>query len=297
MIFDHFFTTHKIYKNEQTTAVKSTSTTYLYPGTTTTTTTTVSTTNTSNTTTTTTTTTNKKIQKTRSIQIRKSKSGSDLETLEISQETTAQERFSAQIQGIMKQYNSLYRDIERGTQRIHSIWENIVNEDLESCCDVGNWELQCEIAPRQQNQICSILSRIISLENSVLNRIDDLQNFIDSLCKVDKSCNLNSPCKLFKNDEDHLDHHQVTHLFKFDTKSQTFLSALELHEFLQVNEHIDRIMNAYDMITKVKAIVSHSCAKGDSEESAIELIHKKFLLLLQNFESTIVTLNKCLKLN
>ena len=57
--------------------------------------------------------------------------------------------------------------------------------------------------------------------------------------------------KIFKSDEDPLDHLQVIQLFKFDTKSQKFPSALELHEFLQVNEHIDRIMNAYDMMTKV----------------------------------------------
>lgn len=286
MIFDHLFTllahNHSHHtKQEPTTATKgvSTSTATFITNTTVTSTAITAT---------------KKIQQTRSIQIRKTKSGTELEALEItSQEVRSEDKVVTQLQSLMREYNSLYRDIERGTKRIHSIWENIVNEDLE-CCDVGNWEMQCEIAPSQQNQICSILSKIISIENSVLNRFDDLQNFIDTLCKTDRGYCLNSPCKIFKNDEDHLDRHQVIQLFKFDTKTQKFPSALELHEFLQVNEHIDRIMNAYDMITKVMAIVSN---KGNSEESAIGHIHKKFLILLQSFEATILRLNKCLKLN
>ncbi len=286
MIFNHLFTllahTHIHTKQETTTKGASTSTATFISNTTVTSTAITAT---------------KKIQQTRSIQIRKTKSGTELETLEItSQEATHEDKVVVQLQSLMREYNSLYRDIERGTRRIHSIWENIVNEDVE-CCDVGNWEMQCEIAPSQQNQICSILSKIISIENSVLNRFDDLQNFIDTLCKADRSYSLNSPCKIFKNDEDPLDHLQVIQLFKFDTKTQKFPSALELHEFLQVNEHIDRIMNAYDMITKVMTVVSRNCPNGHSEQSIIGHIHKKFLELLQKFEATILRLNKCLKLN
>lgn len=193
----------------------------------------------------------------------------------------------------------IWIEMEKGISRTQKIWENLVNLEDE-LQDIGHWEMQREVAPKQQSLMCDILVKLIAIENSMLNRLEDLQNFIDKQFTFDVSRSSNSNPHVKIKAEEKLDHHRLIELFKYDSVIQAFPHALQLHEFLQVNEHIDRVMLAFQYIDHIKKLY-HVCQSADQQEFTedlpLEQIHKKFQMLLQNYETTVLKLNYCLKLN
>lgn len=77
----------------------------------------------------------------------------------------------ARIESAVQRLSQLLIEMEYGIKYTESVWERI------SASNAG--VVHMEVAPKSQALLCNALTRMISLENSMLNRIEDMQNCVE----------------------------------------------------------------------------------------------------------------------
>lgn len=221
--------------------------------------------------------------------------------------TSSQSQWS-QMQEVVSALCLITLDLENGISDCEVVCEHIGNT-------VHPYNDLCKQVNPKEGKIVESLTNLISVENKMINLIEEIIAVAETQLQV--SASLAQQSTSFKTRKSNHENGEVPPpLWDANNKYQ----GIELHKFLQINDHIDRVCQCSQYLVRIKrAILANKnededfsfsdspedecfaeqfmerhCRRKRSPEASVDKICNDYDATLPNFEKAIMTLNTLL---